>query len=592
MPLTPTQIQAIASRSAQAVCASRRPEAAASVAQPQYVKYPEDLWTKEFVKLVNGASMEASRHQGRILKPVNAGMVRDALKPEFHSKFSQQILDTPIMFVSKVNDKPFTGFAVGKQDGVLTLVMHPEQATLDYAPGFLHELQHLEDISKGKLVTPTEGMSYKEAIDLASEKRARDAEHQALPRTDLLQAIKSQRANIAAAVQKLYDEWQLDESGEDPELGSGGICDQVAGAIAGIFCDLGYETVEGGQEGDDHAFTIVHDSERAFAVDMPCQVYESGGGYSWKKREGVVIEPSDVVVYEVSLADVIDAGPVERRSPQAKEDWQMTQEEFLALVGYKKSQGSRVKENWIGQHEGIVRVAVQNRKPVPPEVLADYPDLAKAVPKAFSGTSETEPDLVRRLRELNNTKADLEEAFHKQQAEFDVAGNAFRAAHPGVPWPGSPEWKIETDKGKPILKQLVQLEAELAEVHKKLDAIFAEDEREVDAALCAFADKLTECFDLFRKKRFAEGHAVLQDLIGDARCSACKEVVEEVVPVATAAQAAAGVGDIAFRKAMAKLFEKIEWARAAFCPEDEGDDAEDEDEDGPEDQAPPPPAAG
>jgi len=60
-----------------------------------------------------------------------------------------------------------------------------------------------------------------------------------------------------------------------------------------------------------------------------------------------------------------------------KEPWEMTSDEYAAFVGYKKSQGSRVRENWRGQHEGIVRIALIQGKPVPPEVLKDYPELLK-----------------------------------------------------------------------------------------------------------------------------------------------------------------------------------------------------------------------
>lgn len=81
-----------------------------------------------------------------------------------------------------------------------------------------------------------------------------------------------------------------------------------------------------------------------------------------------------------------------------KEPWQMTQKEWLTDVGYKSSQGTRVKENWIGTHEGEVRVAIQNNKPVPTEVLKDYPDLipslremvvSKTYPGAPSGIQIT-----------------------------------------------------------------------------------------------------------------------------------------------------------------------------------------------------------
>ncbi len=117
-------------------------------------------------------------------------------------------------------------------------------------------------------------------------------------------------------------------------------------------------------------------------------------------------------------------------------------------------------------------------------------------------------------------------------------------------------------------------------------------DQRIDKALCGYADNLNEFFDLFRKKRFAEGNAILNVLIDEDHCSACQEVVGLVVAVASEAEAAAAVSDIAFRKNMAKLYEKVEWAKAAFCPEDDADAGGDEDEVEAEDEAPPPPSAG
>ena len=57
----------------------------------------------------------------------------------------------------------------------------------------------------------------------------------------------------------------------------------------------------------------------------------------------------------------------------SKEDWEMTLAEYLQLVGYKKAHGSRSLENWRGQHEGIVMLAKMHGKPVPANVLAEYP---------------------------------------------------------------------------------------------------------------------------------------------------------------------------------------------------------------------------
>ncbi len=58
-----------------------------------------------------------------------------------------------------------------------------------------------------------------------------------------------------------------------------------------------------------------------------------------------------------------------------KQPWEMTQAEWLDDVRYEKSQGSRVRENWLSTHEGEVRQAIQHHKSVPTEVLRDYPEL-------------------------------------------------------------------------------------------------------------------------------------------------------------------------------------------------------------------------
>lgn len=110
--------------------------------------------------------------------------------------------------------------------------------------------------------------------------------------------LETHRAEIAEAAQKVVDEWDQDEQGFDCELGSGGVCDRVGEAIAGVLVQMDVENLEiteGGQPGDDHAWLIVHDYKDAFAVDIPPSVYETGGGYVWRKKEGAKIEPEYVI---------------------------------------------------------------------------------------------------------------------------------------------------------------------------------------------------------------------------------------------------------------------------------------------------------
>jgi hypothetical protein len=114
------------------------------------------------------------------------------------------------------------------------------------------------------------------------------------------------RPELAAAAQAVVDEWVQDE---DDDLGGGGVCDLVAGAmsavVAGSLEDV--EIVEGGHEGDDHAWLIVVDPNEAVGVDISPDVYETGGGYSWRKREDAMIGPEDVAVWALNRRDVMAA---------------------------------------------------------------------------------------------------------------------------------------------------------------------------------------------------------------------------------------------------------------------------------------------
>ena len=113
---------------------------------------------------------------------------------------------------------------------------------------------------------------------------------------------------LASAAQRVYDTWEQDEDGMDEDLGGGGICDLVAQEMAAALSSAGIETMEGGHQGDDHAFLIAYNDDEAFAVDIPPGVYEVGGGYSWRKRPGVTIDASDVVIDEVRRSDIEPEG--------------------------------------------------------------------------------------------------------------------------------------------------------------------------------------------------------------------------------------------------------------------------------------------
>lgn len=121
----------------------------------------------------------------------------------------------------------------------------------------------------------------------------------------LYQQLLRLRPKMAQAAQEVYNAWEQDADGVDEELGGGGICDQISEAISSVIVSSirGANVTEGGQDGDDHAWTIVYNQTEAYGVDIACHIYERGGGYSWSKVQGVQFTPNDVSIFEVPHGD-------------------------------------------------------------------------------------------------------------------------------------------------------------------------------------------------------------------------------------------------------------------------------------------------
>jgi len=166
---------------------------------------------------------------------------------------------------------------------------------------------------------------------------APEAKEAAGQRTPLHTALLELRPQFAAAAQSVYDAWEQDESGFDEELGEGGICTQVcqemmSTAYNGLVEDFpDVETEEGGQDGDDHSWLIVTAAGEAYGVDISPGVYETGGGYSWKKRKDVTIRPEFVDVFEVPYEGRAKEASIEKIS--AEEDWLAAPPTLDELIG-------------------------------------------------------------------------------------------------------------------------------------------------------------------------------------------------------------------------------------------------------------------
>ena len=102
---------------------------------------------------------------------------------------------------------------------------------------------------------------------------------------------------MAAVAQKVYDEWEQDGSGNDERLGTGGICQDVAEAMADVLIKNGINTYHmDSQVGEQHVWVIAYNDVEAYHVDIPADIYETGGGYNWNKTPDIQIDETDVSI--------------------------------------------------------------------------------------------------------------------------------------------------------------------------------------------------------------------------------------------------------------------------------------------------------
>lgn len=116
----------------------------------------------------------------------------------------------------------------------------------------------------------------------------------------VLESLKPQIANIA---QSVYDDWGQDCDGNwwcRIQEGDGGICHLIAEDIASFLYDKNFESGTISSNQDVHVYVITKTKEGVATVDIDPYVYETGYGYSWKKKPNVTITANDVRI------DIID----------------------------------------------------------------------------------------------------------------------------------------------------------------------------------------------------------------------------------------------------------------------------------------------
>lgn len=113
---------------------------------------------------------------------------------------------------------------------------------------------------------------------------------------------------LIKAAQKVYNEWDQ-INGYDEIYGSGGICQDIAEEISFILNQYNIDciTVDSGGIGEQHVWVIAFDEKEkvAYNVDIPPEIYESGGGYNWKKIPNVKFNKHDIFISEVDF-DIVE----------------------------------------------------------------------------------------------------------------------------------------------------------------------------------------------------------------------------------------------------------------------------------------------
>jgi hypothetical protein len=109
--------------------------------------------------------------------------------------------------------------------------------------------------------------------------------------------LLSLKRELAHAAQKIYDEWHQDEDGYCEMLGEGGICQDVASEMASVLWKHGIEcSTVSQQTGEQHVYVVARIDDGVYNVDIPPYLYETGGGYCWKKIPDVEFDERYIVI--------------------------------------------------------------------------------------------------------------------------------------------------------------------------------------------------------------------------------------------------------------------------------------------------------
>ena len=119
----------------------------------------------------------------------------------------------------------------------------------------------------------------------------------------IMAAIQQVKDKMAAAAQRVYDEWIQDKDGDSEEYGSGGICDDVSDAMADVIIrNTPYhaETIHNENFCHTACYVVDHETKVMIKADISPYHYEQGTAYNWKKIPNVKFDGSMVEIEDES----------------------------------------------------------------------------------------------------------------------------------------------------------------------------------------------------------------------------------------------------------------------------------------------------
>ena len=122
------------------------------------------------------------------------------------------------------------------------------------------------------------------------------------PNSKLYIKLSNLKPQIANIVQIVYDKW--DETNVDT-YANGGICHLIADEINDFLYKHKIESYTHSLDYKQHVVTIAVDSNQktCYMIDVPESIYETGGGFKWKKISDVVFEPDDIEISSLNYTD-------------------------------------------------------------------------------------------------------------------------------------------------------------------------------------------------------------------------------------------------------------------------------------------------